>query len=122
MGPAEGNASEYVLRSSERLVMARAVDAGKDFDRAVVGPALPLPIALIVPVVNLDFNNPFDVLNAVEAGHDVTQREAMCFGQFFAVHQIGQHDIAPNAAGEGNAVAISYGCPQSSIHRAFLFH
>lgn len=65
VGSAEGNAAELHVGPADILVMSRTVDAGKNMDRALVGPPFALPVALIVPVVHLNFRNPLDVLDPV---------------------------------------------------------
>src|SRR5947209_1596370 len=46
--PSEGDAFEQVLLPAENLVMTGAVNACRNLDRAVIGPAFPLPVALVV--------------------------------------------------------------------------
>ena len=93
MRPAERDASEGVLRPPEPLEMPRTINSGEDLDRPLVGPPPPLPVALVVPVVDLDLSDPFHVLDPVEARHDEAQGEAVRFGKLLAVHEVGEHDI-----------------------------
>ena len=67
--PSVGDALEQMLFASQYLVVAGAVDARRDLNRAVVRPSLALPIALVISFVYFNLGNPFDVLDAEDPGN-----------------------------------------------------
>ena len=118
--PAECDAAKDLLVPAECLVVAGTVDTGKDFDGAVVGPAFTLPVALIVSGIDFDFDDPFYILDAVEARHDESDRKPMFFRQFLAVHQEGEHHVVLHSALERNAVVVAIDSSEHHIARGLF--
>ena len=118
--PAECDAAKDLLVPAERLVMAGTVDTGKDFDGAVVGPAFTLPVALVVSGIDFDFDDPFYILDAVEARHDESERKPMFFWEFLAVHQEGEHHVVLHGALERNAVVVAIDPAEHHIARGLF--
>src|SRR5574337_732992 len=97
--------------------MSGRIDTRKNLDRAVVGPALALPVPLVVAGIDFDLDDPFNVLDAVEAWYQQSEREAMFLGQLFPVHQEGEHHVILHRPCERNAVVVAVDAAKDHIAR-----
>ena len=120
VGSAECDPAQGVFGAAQGLIVARRIDARKNLDGAVVGPAFALPVAFIVTGIDFDFRDPFHVFDAVESGYDEADWEAVFPRQLLSIHQECQHDIVLHGAAEGNAVIVAVDGAEDDITRSFL--
>src|SRR5687767_2394858 len=75
-----GDADGDGLGGGDDAFFAWGVDAARRFDRGLVGPTAPLPVAAVIGGNDLDPLQPLDVLDPVETGDDRPQWRAVGAG------------------------------------------
>src|SRR5216684_29642 len=69
--------------------------------------SFPLPVALVVPLVDFDFGDPLDVLDAVEPGHYGAEWKAVHLRERDSVHHVGEQHVPPHSPFERDAVVVA---------------
>src|SRR5207244_13429052 len=105
--------------AAHALIMSGTVDAREELDGAIVRPALPLPIALIVAVVHFDFGDPFDVLDAVNARDNGPKGESMHFGKLNPVHHVRKQYVSLHGTLKRDAAVVTVRGPKYHISSPF---
>ena len=109
----EGDAVDAGHAAFDGLAGGGDVDAAGGFHARFLGPTALLPEAEDLFVEEGDLGDPFGVLDAVFAGGEEAEGEAVAVGEGEAVHGVDEHDLFLAGEVEGEAFGVVVGAAEA---------
>ena len=111
----KGESLHSMVKTRNGRSMTRQIDSRHRLHDGVIGPTLPLIVALIVVIHDLDFSEPLHAFHPVVSGHNDAGWKPMALWERHAVHPVRDQHIPGHCSLKSNTVRESIGSFKDDI-------